>query len=56
MINKLLKIVALLCVQNHILLLHVVANVVVNVAQWFRNWNVHLFNPPDRSYQIFQIL
>jgi len=55
-VNKLLQIVALLGIENYILLFHVVTNVVVDVAKWLGDRYVHLFDFFNRSLELIQIL
>ena len=44
MVYQLLQVVTLFHVQLDILLFHVVTNIVVKIAKWFGNWDVHLFD------------
>ena len=47
MVNQLLQVMTLLNVELDILFFHEVTNVVVKIAKWFGNWDIHLFDPSD---------
>ena len=50
-----LKLVTLLVVLYYVLLLEIVAYIIVDIAQWLSNRNVHFLDPAHSSLQFLQV-
>jgi hypothetical protein len=53
MVNQLLQVMALLYIQLDILLFHIIADVVMQIAQGLSDWDVHFFDSSDRRFKLF---